>query len=53
MKLALLLNAINQLDVVLRGNAGIVVWTKIAVTYLVPFVVSNLGILVATRRVRS
>jgi len=48
-----ILFAINQLDVVLRGNAGIVVWTKIAVTYLVPFVVSNLGILVATRRVRS
>ena len=42
-----ILFAINQLDVVIRGNAGIVVWTKIAVTYLVPFVVSNLGILVA------
>jgi hypothetical protein len=48
-----LLFAINQLDVVLRGDAGIVVWAKIAVTYLVPFAVSNLGILVATRRVRS
>jgi len=48
-----ILFAINQLDVVLGGNAGIVVWTKIAVTYLVPFAVSNMGILVATRRVRS
>lgn len=41
---------INQLDVVLRGKASTAVWIKIAVTYLVPFCVSNLGILVATRR---
>jgi hypothetical protein len=43
--------AINQLDVVLEGKATIVTWLKIGVTYLVPFVVSNLGILTATRRV--
>jgi hypothetical protein len=42
--------AINQLDVVLRGSATAVTWIKIVVTYLVPFVVSNLGILTATRR---
>jgi hypothetical protein len=41
--------AINQLDVVLEGSATIVTWIKIGVTYLVPFVVSNLGILTATR----
>jgi hypothetical protein len=40
---------INQLDVVLRGDATTVVWLKSALTYLVPFVVSNLGVLVATR----
>jgi hypothetical protein len=45
--------AINQLDVVLEGSATIVTWLKIGVTYLVPFVVSNLGILTATRRVSA
>jgi hypothetical protein len=48
-----ILFAINQLDVVLRGEAGPVVWTKVAVTCLVPFAVSNTGILVATRRAPS
>ncbi len=41
---------INQLDVVVRGNATTVTWIKGAITYLVPFVVSNLGVLVASRR---
>ena len=41
--------AINQLDVVLRGDATTVVWVKSAVTYVVPFLVSNLGVLVASR----
>ena len=41
---------INQLDVVLRGDASTATWVKGAITYLVPFVVSNLGVLVATRR---
>jgi hypothetical protein len=42
--------AINQLDVVLRGDATTAVWVKSAVTYLVPFCVSNLGVLVGSRR---
>ena len=42
--------AINQLDVVLRGDATAATWVKVAVTYVVPFIVSNLGILTATRR---
>lgn len=42
--------AINQLDVVLRGDATTAVWVKSAVTYLVPFCVSNAGVLVGTRR---
>jgi hypothetical protein len=41
---------INQLDVVLRGDANAAVWIKGAITYVVPFVVSNLGVLVASRR---
>ena len=41
---------INQLDVVLSGAVTKAVWLKAAVTYVVPFCVSNYGILVATRR---
>jgi hypothetical protein len=43
---------INQLDVVLRGDATSTVWVKTAVTYLVPFCVANAGVLVASRRAR-
>jgi len=42
--------AINQLDVVLRHKATLATYLKCAVTYLVPFCVSNYGILVATHR---
>lgn len=45
-----LLFCINQLDVVVRGDATTGVWIKAAVTYLVPFGVANAGILVATRQ---
>lgn len=41
---------INQLDVVLRGEATLAVWVKSAVTYVVPLVVSNVGVLIASRR---
>jgi hypothetical protein len=41
--------AINQLDVVLEGRATNVTWLKIALTYLVPFLVSNYGVLTASR----
>ena len=41
---------INQLDVVLRGEATAVVWIKSAVTYVVPFAVSNAGVLIGSRR---
>lgn len=41
--------AINQLDVVLRGDADAIVWVKSAVTYLVPFCVANAGVLAACR----
>jgi hypothetical protein len=42
--------AINQLDVVVRGDATTLVWLKSVATYLVPFCVSNAGVLVASRR---
>ena len=45
-----ILFAINHLDEVLRGEATWRTWAKGAVTYLVPFTVSNIGVLIATRR---
>jgi hypothetical protein len=44
---------INQLDVVLRGDATTTVWVKATVTYLVPFCVSSAGVLVASHRTSS
>jgi len=40
---------INHLDIVLRGDATAIVWLKVAVTYLVPFAVSDVGLLIASR----
>lgn len=48
-----ILFAINQLDVVLSGRATAEVWMKSGLTYLVPFCVSNYGVLVATHRRRT
>jgi hypothetical protein len=42
--------AINHLDEVLRGKASALVWTKVVITFFVPFAVSNIGILIATRK---
>ena len=42
--------AINHLDEVVLGHATAAVWIKGALTFLVPFSVSNLGVLVASRR---
>ena len=42
--------AMNQLGVILDGRATAAVWIKAALTYLTPLVVSNFGILSATRR---
>lgn len=54
MRIALLVGTIlfvvNHLDVVLAGKATTGLWIKVGLTYLVPFCVSNWGILVATRR---
>jgi hypothetical protein len=45
-----LLFVINQLDVVLSGHATATTWLKVGLTYLVPFCVSNYGVLIASRK---
>jgi hypothetical protein len=45
--------AINHLDEVVQGRATRSVWIKGAITFLVPFCVSNLGVLVASRRKKA
>ena len=41
---------INQADVVLSGHATWWTWAKVGLTYIVPFVVANYGILVGSYR---
>jgi hypothetical protein len=45
-----ILLAINQLDVILSGRATTRTFLKSGLTYLVPFCVSNWGLLVGRRR---
>jgi len=45
----LLLSAINEGDVLLRGDVTSGVALKIAMNFVVPLVVSNLGVLAGTR----
>jgi hypothetical protein len=40
-----ILTAVNQLDVILAGDATTATWVKSATNFIVPFVVSNLGLL--------
>jgi hypothetical protein len=40
-----ILTAINQLDVILGGHATAATWIKCGLNFVVPFVVSNLGLL--------
>jgi hypothetical protein len=42
--------AMNQLEVILSGQATLIVWLKAGLTYVTPLCVSNLGILSATHR---
>lgn len=37
---------INQVDVVATGHASAMTWLKVGLTYLVPFCVSNYGVVV-------
>lgn len=43
------LTAINQLDVIVGGEATAGTWVKCALNFVVPFVVSNLGLLSGRR----
>ena len=42
--------AMNQLPLVLASQATASLWLKVALTYITPLVVSNIGILTATRQ---
>jgi hypothetical protein len=48
-----ILTLINQLDVIVKGNADTFTWVKSVLNYCVPFVVSNLGLLAGKRAERS
>lgn len=41
---------INHLDTVLSGAASTSTWVKTGITYVVPFVVANVGLLVGSHR---
>jgi hypothetical protein len=43
------LTLINQADVMLAGDASAATWIKAGLNFCVPFVVSNLGLLVGKR----
>ena len=42
--------SLNQLGAIAAGHASGVVWLKAALTFLTPLLVSNYGVLSATRR---
>jgi len=44
-----MLTLINQLDVIVGGNARAITWVKAGLNYCVPFIVSNLGLLAGKR----
>jgi hypothetical protein len=44
-----ILTAINHADVIARGEATSATFAKAALNFLVPFIVSNLGLLAGTR----
>lgn len=45
--------AMNQLPVVLAGQATLAVVLKAALSYVVPFCVSNYGVFAATREIKQ
>jgi hypothetical protein len=45
----IVLTAINQLDVLLSGDAGAGTFVKCGLNFVVPFIVSNLGLLSGRR----
>jgi hypothetical protein len=47
------LTVINQLDVLVEGKATALTGVKIGLNFVVPFIVSNLGVLAGTRTARD
>jgi len=45
-----LLSIINQGSMILSGDATTATWVRVGLNYLVPFCVSSIGFLSATRR---
>ena len=45
-----ILTAVNQLQIILGGHATAATWVRCGVNFLVPFVVSNLGLLTGRER---
>ena len=43
------LTVINQIDVLVKGEATALTGVKIGLNFVVPFIVSNLGVIAATR----
>ncbi len=41
---------INQAQVVFSGQATVATWIRIGLSYIVPFLVANYGIVIASRR---
>jgi hypothetical protein len=48
-----ILTLINQADVIARGNATALTVGKVCLNFVVPFIVSNLGVLTGTRSAGS
>ena len=48
-----ILTLINQADVIIRGEATAFTWGKVAANFVVPFIVSNLGLLAGKRAERE
>jgi hypothetical protein len=46
------ISAVNQGDVIIEGQASGITWVRIAVNYLVPFIVASVAYLSACRSIR-
>jgi hypothetical protein len=42
--------AVNQADVIAKGDADALLWMKVPLNFLAPFVVANVGLLGSRRR---
>jgi hypothetical protein len=42
--------AVNQADIIARGEADALIWVKVPLNFLAPFVVANMGLLGARAR---